>query len=348
MGTIRRDNKKIYIENVRKVSWDTGEMCEFASSFVSAMNSLGEDIPYDYVMGTSGVAFRFTLNPGEWDFGNYSIRNIDPDIYAPIRRAFAAAGYAYTLYEPGSFQDDAAKIMDSIDRGIPVLAFRVVGPSDCCIITGYDEDGEVLLGWSTYQNIPDDHNIPHDVTGYFRKPGWHAHIPGYILIGTKVDRPPMRLVYVDALKWAIHLMRMPGLGHNVTGLGGLQVWAEEMTQAKYFPEGDDEIIGQRYVSAAINMTMLRDHCLAESFLRQAVKDVPDFLPELSRAAECYGEVKRIRDSMDDLIADNFSEKSMKAIKDPEIRHTYADAILRIRDAEEEAANQIEHLLTRCG
>jgi len=36
--------------------------------------------------------------------------------------------------------------MESIDRGIPVLAFPVVGPSDCCIITGYDEGGEVLLG----------------------------------------------------------------------------------------------------------------------------------------------------------------------------------------------------------
>jgi len=348
IGTVSRDNGKVYIKDVRKVSWDTGEMCEFASSFVSALNSVGEDIPYDYVMGTSGVAFRFTLNPGEWDFSNYSIRNITADMYAPIHRAFTAAGYAYILYKPGSFQDDTAKIMDSLDRGIPVLAFRVVGPTDCCIITGYDEGGEVLLGWSTYQDIPDDHNIPHDVTGYFRKPGWHEHIPGYILIGAKVGHPPLRAVYLDALKWAVHLMRMPGMGHKATGLGGLQVWAEEMSQAKYFPAGDDTVIGQRYVSAAINMTMLRDHCQAEPFLRQAGEDVPDFHPELSRATECYSEVMRLRDGMDDLIADNFSKQAMKAITDPEIRRVYADTILRIRDAEEGAAIQIEHILKRCG
>ena len=82
--------------------------------------------------------------------------------------------------------------MDSINRGIPVLAFGVVGPSDCCIITGYDQGGDVLLGWSTYQDIPEDHNIPHDVTGYFGKPGWHENIPGYILIGAKGERCPGR------------------------------------------------------------------------------------------------------------------------------------------------------------
>ena len=322
-------------------------MCEFASSLVSAMKSLGDNIHYHYVMGTSGVAFRFTLNPGEWDFSNYSIRNITPDTYAPIRRAFTAAGYAYTLNEPGSFQDDAAKIMDSIDQGIPVLAFRVVGPSDCCILTGYDQGGEVLLGWSTYQNIPDDHNFPHDVTGYFRKPGWHKYLPGYILIGAKVSRPPLRAVYLDALEWAVHLMRMPGMGRNVTGLRALRTWADEMTQAKYFPAGDDTVIGQRYVSTAINMTMLRDHCLAEPFVLQAAEEMPDTRPELTRVAECYGEVRHLRDGMDNLIADNFSERAMKAITEPEIRRAYADAILRIADAEEEAINQIEYLLKRC-
>ena len=76
--------------------------------------------------------------------------------------------------------------------------------------------------------------------------------------------------------------------------------------------------------------------------------MPDFQPELSRATECYSEVKRLRDGMDDLIADNFSKQAMKAITDPEIRRAYADTILRIRDAEEGAAIQIEHILKRCG
>jgi len=144
-------------------------------------------------------------------------------------------------------------------------------------------------------------------------------------------------------------MRLPGIGRKVTGLEGLKAWAQEMTHlARVFPEGEDAYFSTVYLSTAINMTMLRDHCLAEPFLRQAIKAVPDFQPELSQAVECYQEVVRLRDSMDTLISDNFSPQSMKAIAAPKIRRAYADAILRIRDMEEDAVKHIELLLERCG
>jgi hypothetical protein len=348
VSTVKKENSKVYIEGVRQVSWGTGEMCEFASSLLSAICTLGGCAPYHYILGASGVAFRFTLNPGEWDFTNYGIREVSADPYEPIRRAIQAAGYACTVCEASSKQADAATIMSSIDRGVPVLAFRVVGPSDCCIITGYDEGGEVLLGWSTFQDIPDDHNIPHDVTGYFRKPGWHDNLPGYILIGAQVGRPPLHNVYLDAVKWAVHLMRTPRMGSKRTGFEGLSVWAEEMTQEQYFPAGDEQVLGQRYVSTTINITMLRDHCSAEPFLRQAAEEVLDFQPELWLAADCYRDVKHCREEMDDLISDNFSAKAMQAIADPEIRRAFAGKILQIRDVEEEAIGHLEHLLERCG
>ncbi len=340
------EHEKVYIPGVRKISWETGEMCEFASSFVSAMQCLGEDFSYEDVMGVCGAAFRFTLNPGKWDFSNYGIRNFASDKDEPIRRTFAAAGYNFSLFEPGTFQEDAGRIMDSLERGVPVLAFRVVGPSDCCILTGYDEGGEVLLGWSTFQDIPDDHDLPHDPTGYFRKPGWHDNIPGYILIGNKVDRPELRQVYRGALEWAVYLMRTPALGDKAAGLEGLQVWAEEMTRAEFFPPGDQEILEQRYVSAAINMTMLRDHLSAEAFLRRIMEQADGFRPELSEAVKCYARVRQLRAGMDALMSDDFSEPARKSIRDAAIRKAYADAILSIRDCEADAVSHIERLLQR--
>jgi hypothetical protein len=114
MNPIKRDNEKVYIEGVRKVTWDSGEMCEFASAFTSALSCLGDEVPYYQVLGTSGVAFRFTLNPGEWDFGNYSVRNISAEPYEPVRRAVEAAGHAYSIHEKGQMGVDAANIMESI------------------------------------------------------------------------------------------------------------------------------------------------------------------------------------------------------------------------------------------
>jgi hypothetical protein len=348
MAAIRQEGGKTYLEGIRRVSWDSGEMCEFASALTAAMESLGEDIDYHHVMGTSGAAFRFTINPGEWDFGNYGIRNIAADPYEPMRRAMEAVGYGYTLCDKGSWRDDLAKITGSIDRGVPVLAYPVVGPSDCCIITGYDQSGEVLLGWSTFQNIPDDHNIPHDTTGYFRKPGWHDNLDGYILLGAKKERPPERVTYLGALQWAVQLMRTPQVGKNCTGLAGLSMWADEMTQERYFPPEDEQVLGLRYVSTSINITMLRDHCSAEPFLRQMARSVREFLPEVELAADCYARVRRLLGEMSSLISDDFSDRAMKAIRDSATRRAFADLILQIRDTEEQASSHMQHLLERCG
>lgn len=346
MSVIKREGRKVHIEGVRKMRWETGEMCEFASALVSAVESMGGRVPYDYVMGTCGAAFRFTLNPGKWDFTNYRIANVCADPSEPVRRAFQGIGYGCTIWERGTKQADAARIRDSIERGVPVLAFRVVGPSDVCIITGYDEGADVLLGWSTFQDIRDDHNIPHDVTGYFRKPGWHENIPGYILIGAKMQRASAREIYLDALKWAIHLMRTPQMANKCTGLAGLRAWAEEMKEEKHFPAGDGQTMGQRYVSTSINITMLRDHCCAAPFLAKASEDVPEFRPEISRAVECYSEVERIRSKMDLVISDNFSPAAFKAIEEPAERSAFAGLVLQIADKEEEAVLELERLLNR--
>jgi hypothetical protein len=343
---IEKAGRKAYVENVRKVTWASGEMCEFASALISALGSLGENIPYDYVLGTSGVAFRFTLNPGAWDYGNYSIRNVAADPYAPIQHTFASLGYRYNLYEKGDLQEDTARISASIRNGVPVLAFGVVGPSDCVVITGYDEDGQVLLGWSTFQDIPDDHNIPHDPTGYFRKPGWHDQMGGYLLIGAKAARPATRDVYLSALQWALHLLHTPQMGTRHTGLRALQTWAEEMAQDQNFPAGDEQTMVGRYLSTTINITMLRDHCSAEPFLRQMAQEVPEFQPEVSHAADAYAQMRQLRSQMDDLIGDNFSEKAIHAITDAAARRAFADLIVQIRDKEEEAADHMQHLLQR--
>jgi hypothetical protein len=346
MPTVKREGSKVYIEGVRRLSWDTGEMCEFASALVAALEVLGERVAYPFVMGTSGAAFRFTLDPGAWNFGNYGIRNIAADPYAAMRRALDATGYTYSIHEQGSRNEDLARIVASLERGAPVLAYPVVGPSDCCILTGYDEGGDVLLGWSTYQDIPDDHDIPHDSTGYFRKPGWHDNLVGYVILGDKHSPPPRRAVYGEALAWAVALLRTPMRPEHVTGLEGLRMWAAEMQDPQYFPEDDEDTLGWRYVSAAVNMTMLRDHCTADPFLTQMAMDEPEWATELDLAIACYAEVSRLRDEMDLVMGDNFSEAAMKAIGDAQARRTYAELILQIRLREAEAAAHLERIVTR--
>ncbi len=343
---VKREGSKVYIEGVRKISWNSGEMCEFASALISALHTLGEDVPYDFVLGITGAAFRFTLTEDEWDYSDYSFRNISSDPFEPVRRVFHGLGYSYRICEKSTWEEDAASIMNSIDRGVPVLAYPVVGPADCCVVTGYDDGGKVLLGWSTFQDIPDDHTEPHDVTGYFRKTGWHDRFFACILLGEKGVVPTRQEIFLDALGWAACLMRTPMMGKRYTGLTGLKVWADIMSNEALFPSGDPEKISQFYLGTSIWITMLRDHCQAESFLRQAAEVIPEGGPELSTAADCYREVNRIRLGMDKLISDNFSKEALTAITDPSARLAFAQGILQIHDKENEAITHIERLIGR--
>ncbi len=348
MAVVREAGARAYVEGVRKVSWYTGEACEFASALVSAMGALGEEVPYHYVLGTTGVAFRLTLNPDPWNPGSYGIWAVAADPHAVVHRAFAAIGRDFTLHEKGSEEHDTAAIVASIDRGIPVPAFGVVGPADCSLVTGYDQGGKTLLGWSTYQDIPDDHDIPPDVTGYFRKPEWHANTRGYVLIGGKKARPPLRRLAVDSLQWAVHLVGQTAVRDMPAGLRAYEVWADAMLQDRHFSSGDTQVLGGPYLGILCLLMMIDDRRSAAPFLTQIAAELPELAPELLAAADCYRETCRLREGLGTLLKEDFSAEAITSLANPGLRREYAQGILAMRDQDAQAIAHIERCLARTG
>ena len=104
------------------------------------------------------------------------------------------------------------------------------------------------------------------------------------------------------------------------------------------------IIGHRYLSAAINLTMLRDHRSIEPFLQQVAEEESDLALDLAPAIDCYAEMRRLIDSLIDCIDDSFSEESVMRIADADIRREYARILLQIRDKEKEGIGHIERVL----
>ncbi|MCC6729884.1 MAG: hypothetical protein IT208_11165 [Chthonomonadales bacterium] len=346
MARVVREGAKVYIEGVRRVTWDTGEMCEFASALVSAMQALGEDVPYDLVMGASGAAFRLTLNESIWSPGSFSIRSVCADPLEPARRAFRAVGRVLRAHEMGREAEDAAEIAASVERGVPVLAFGVVGPSDCSLVTGVDDGGATLLGWSTYQDIPDDHDVPPDATGYFRKPGWHANTRGYLLIGDPVARPPARQACIEALRWAAELARQPAVGAMPAGLDAYRVWAEAMRRDRDFPAADEGALGGPYLGILCNLMMVDDRRAAVDYLRRQAAEQADLATDLLAAAGRYAETCRLREGLRALLPEDFSPAAIRGLADPAMRADYAGVLLRMRDTDEAATIHIDRCLAR--
>jgi hypothetical protein len=133
-------------------------------------------------MGASGAAFRLDWRKDAWEPGSVDIVFMAADPLQPARRAVTAAGATGRLlwrrevaehFEPPAAReafllplasDDESefrqRILGSIDAGVPVIGFGVVGPPEACIIAGYDAAGDTLIGWSMFQERVDPGHDP--------------------------------------------------------------------------------------------------------------------------------------------------------------------------------------------
>lgn len=205
---------KNFIPGLLKVDWsDSQRQNEFVNSVVSALNSLGEKLDYDYVCAVSGSAFRTSFSiPSalKWNHGNYHV------IHTPIiiEHTFKMLGYKATQYIRGDYETNKKLIIDSIDKGIPVITLEgVINCSDACVISGYDNDGNVLLGYNPFMYVNEDHDEAPDDTGYFRKTYWHDGFfkegsKGRILIiEGKCEKPSKEIVFNETLNLVRRLVQ---------------------------------------------------------------------------------------------------------------------------------------------
>lgn len=352
MATVKKEGSKVYIEGVPGIGWGAG-FTYFAASLSSCMKVLGEDIPYHFIMGTSGAAFRLKWRPERWQTDCGGFMGFDDDEpHGPYRRAIEAIGYEFVTTEPGNKEDDIRNIMSSIDAGIPVIGFGFIGPPEAGVIAGYDDGGEVLLGWSYYPDVDNPDTISEDPTGYLRKRSWHECVGnenmGYIFIKGKKERPPLRQIYVDALEWAVKYTRTPMDDGIYNGLAAYKAWADEIIQDRFFPAEDQGVISDRYLSIAYHQMWLVERGSTAKFLRQIAEDESDLAPELIAAADCYAEILQLHEDSNKVIKPDFSEEAIKQVSDPAIRRIYSLVLLKMRDKEEEAIGHIERCLGRIG
>jgi len=299
-------------------------------------------------MGICGAGFCLKWRPGRWqsDCGGY-LHLYGDEPFGPFLRAIEATGYECVAMKPGKKEDDIQNIISSIDAGIPVLSFGFIGPPECCIIAGYDDGGEVLLGWSYYPGEEEFNTVSTDPTGYLRKRLWHEckgnENMGYIFFKGKKERSPLRQIYVKALKWAVKYTRTPMDGDLPNGLAAYKAWADDMIQDKYFPAENKDVIYNRYLTIAYHQMWFVERGLTATFLRQIAEDESDLASDLLAAADCYAEIAQL-----DVDSQKLKLEAFEQLPDPSIRRIFSLILLKMRDKEEEAISHIEHCLSGIG
>ncbi|UCC39329.1 MAG: RNA polymerase sigma factor [Candidatus Aminicenantes bacterium] len=310
------------------------------------------DTTYVYLMGTTGSAFRLSWKSG-WYMGNPAIVLISDDSFAPYRRGMESVGYAYEMAdkEEKRIKEEhfRKKIIESIqEKRHPVIANGVVGPPVDCLITGFDEEGDVLIGWSFFQGAREfSADLEFEPSGYFRKRNWFKDTQRLVIIGKKKGRPSKEKIYKDTLEWAIKIIRTPIVhGDCHSGLAAYEAWAEAILQDEEFADKKVKELMHRYhVHQDASGMVAEGRWYAYQFLQKVTEDVSCPKEEVSQAAQCFDEEHSLMWQLWSLVGGpGASAEKAKTFKDPEVRRKSADIILKAREQDQRAADCLKRAL----
>jgi len=291
------------IPNVEKLYENPSENYMFPSCMRSAMGALGEDAALDFLFfaGVTGDLFtQLWLHP-KWQYNDtFSACH---HLRLPIDYAFQACGYDYEYVPKNEIEADKhkqlQKIKESIDLGVPVLTFGIVGPPTCSIIFGYDENGDVLIGWSQFTDEPHPNtDEPHEECvseNYFQKRNGLDASDALIFIGQKRAAPCI----ADGIRQSLH--RIPSCANRSeqTDLGARQIvfgrqafeaWADSLLDDSCFQHkgmlaAPLDTYGSCIVQIATNMHYM------EQYLTRAAALCPDMLPLIADLQNAYCPVR---------------------------------------------------------
>ncbi|MBI3948481.1 MAG: hypothetical protein HY321_21385 [Armatimonadetes bacterium] len=306
---------------------------------------------YAYLMGTSGAAFRLLWNPQVWDMANGDVMRTAEDPRQPVLRAFESVGYACEILRQEEGRDNGAlfreRIAASLRQGRPVIGFGVVGPPECCLITGCDEGGEALIGWSFFQDFPEfAAGLEFEPTGEFRKRDWLAETPGIVVIGERGERPESGEVFRRALDWAIRVTRTPRVRHRRAGLAAYGAWAEALLRDDQFAGQELAVLHDRYmVHYDATGTVAEGRWYASLFLRQIAASEPAAAAPLERAAACYVAEHDLMWAVWEFAGGNgVSDAHVRKLAEPRVRRRIVPLIHLAREKDEQAAGHLEEAL----
>ena len=251
------------------------------------------------------------------------------------------------------------RIIETIsEQQQPVMAYGVIGPPEPCIIAGYDENGDVLIGWNFFQDMPPfNAGVSLEPNGYFRKRDWYKDTWGIVLVGDRIERPPKEERFRSALEWALHVMRTPSVYDPTindseawrdrhSGHAAYDAWARHLLKDEYFANPDINVLFERFSVHDDSVgTVAEARWYASLFMHQATTALPQAASKLNEAACNFArEHELMWQVWNEVGGIGRDEKRARELAKPEVRRRIATLIHEARDHDIAGADAIEAAL----
>ncbi|HWI66437.1 MAG TPA: hypothetical protein VNT75_31800 [Symbiobacteriaceae bacterium] len=358
--------ERILLADVPRVHFYEGgeqspEDVPFPSCLAACMRYLGEEYPWltgqvdgraykdnyanIYILAHSGMAFGLRWRDG-WHMDNADHMMVaDPS--EVIRRAFACVGYTYEILHKTGEDSWRQKVKQALAAGRPVFAFGIIGPPECCLVTGYDEGGDVLMGWNFFQGLPPfNAGVEFEPTGQFRKRNWYPDTWSMIILGEKVAKPEIHALNRETLQWALQVARTPRVYDHHNGHAAYAVWAKQLADDAAFADKPESVLREQH-DVHNNVVGVLAECRwwASRWLRQIADDEPAMAEELRAAAACYEKQHDLMWKVWGAVGGNGHPEAWAALARPEVRRQIVQLIL---EAQVQDLTAVAHLERAAG
>lgn len=346
----KQDNAILY--GVPKVAYGQDGCTPFPMCILSCAKYLGLHVDYTRAMAESGAAFRLTWDTACWNGGNVDAILTFDDPAKVFRCGMRAMERELKFLgrTPETKKEDFSDfIRREIDAGNPVIALGIIGPPEACVVTGYREGGNVLMGWNVFQEYPEyQASVRFEKNGYFITRDWWENPDTSALIATGTESLPP-FTPGEALRNAAEVMEGRMCGTYAKGILAYDAWKDALLCHRDFPvDAVFSLLVERMMCHGDAMDCLSDGRFhAAKYLRRLAEQNPAMAPGLNAAAgELEGISEILWNEMIPVLGGwERGEAQMRQLASPENRQLFAGQIDRMKAHDQRAYDLIRELVT---
>lgn len=337
--------ESILLHDIQQVKYGSYGSCTPFPICVKAVSEyLGDDVSYPYIMAATGAAFRLVWNTEIWDLSNVDIYHAFTESNQVYGLGAKALGREFSFLgreESTAREAFLAYIEEHLEKGYPCIALGIIGPPEPCIVAGYEDNGDSLLGWNFFQEEPEYAvDVKTAENGYFISRKWweNTDTQAVMCLGPIVGE---RMAPREVLRQAVAALEGRKEYSYAKGILAYDAWREMLLEESHFAsEAYDNLFSKLLVQNDATQCLMdgRSHG-AEYLLELAARQLGQDNGKLEEAAGHFRKVSGYAQEMSGRIGDwSDVDAMLRHLADRKVREELAELILRAK-AEDEAALQ---------
>lgn len=350
MQTNQPNQDQMILLGVPKVQYCPEGLTPFPSCLRACANYMGIDVSYDYTMTASGAAFRLTWDETHWNLGNVDSIYTYDEPERVFKQGIESIGCNYEFLgrkKNTQKEEFITFIKSQIDKGNPVIALGIIGPPEACIITGYRNDGQTLLGWNFFQDNPEfNSTVTFDESGYFISDCWWENTDTVAVMSLEpADKKMIDIKTI--LSNAITVMTGRKDGNYAKGLMAYDAWVKAVDND---PDFSEELLlpllAERLFTHGDALDCVADgRYHASVFMKKTAEQYVEQKALFEQVANYFMEVFEIHKKLFEAVGGwERGEIQMRKFAQPEVRRKTVELIRQAKANDEKAFECMKQLV----